>query len=57
MIPFVGLTSFHPEDKDRWSVEAAEMFLWGQTLQSTYRVMARDSHVVWFQCDANGLSR
>jgi len=50
--PVRWFKQLHPEDKDRWSVEAAEMFLWGRPLQSTYRVIARDSHVVWFQCDA-----
>jgi PAS domain S-box-containing protein len=50
--PVRWFKQLHPEDKDRWSVEAAQMFLWGRPLQSTYRVMARDRHVVWFQCDA-----
>lgn len=50
--PVRWFKQLHPEDKDRWSVEAAQMFLWGRPLQSTYRVMARDGHVVWFQCDA-----
>src|SRR5687767_4298254 len=31
----------HPDDKDRWSVEAAELFLSGQPLKSLYRVLAR----------------
>ena len=42
----------HPEDKQRWSIEAAEMFLTGKPLRSAYRVIARDGHVVWFHCDA-----
>jgi PAS domain S-box-containing protein len=42
----------HPEDKQRWSVEAAEMFLSGKPLRSSYRVIARDGRVVWFHCDA-----
>jgi two-component system, cell cycle sensor histidine kinase and response regulator CckA len=50
--PVRWFKQLHPEDKDCWSVEAAEMFLWGRPLQSTYRVIARDRHVVWFQCDA-----
>ncbi len=45
----------HPEDKDRWSGEAAEMFLTGAPLKSVYRVMARDGRVVWFQCEASML--
>jgi PAS domain S-box-containing protein len=43
----------HPQDKERWSVEAAEMFLSGRPLRSVYRVLARDGRVVWFQCEAN----
>ena len=42
----------HPDDKERWSVEAAEMFLSGKPLRSSYRVIARDGRVVWFHCDA-----
>jgi PAS domain S-box-containing protein len=42
----------HPDDKDRWSTEAAEMFLTGSPLRSSYRVLARDGRVVWFQCEA-----
>jgi PAS domain S-box-containing protein len=42
----------HPDDKQRWSLEAAEMFLSGKPLRSAYRVMARDGRVIWFHCDA-----
>ncbi len=42
----------HPEDKGRWSVEAAQLFLSGQPLKSLYRVLARDGRVVWFHCEA-----
>ena len=42
----------HPDDKTRWSLEAAEMFLTGTPLRSAYRVIARDGHVVWFRCEA-----
>ena len=42
----------HPEDKARWSVEAAGLFMTGQPLRSLYRVLARDGHVVWFHCEA-----
>jgi PAS domain S-box-containing protein len=42
----------HPDDKQRWSLEAASMFLSGKPLRSSYRVMARDGRVVWFHCDA-----
>ena len=30
----------HPEDQERWSLEAAEMFLTGKPLRSAYRVLA-----------------
>jgi PAS domain S-box-containing protein len=42
----------HPDDKMRWSVEAAEMFLSGKPLRSSYRVIARDGKMLWFQCEA-----
>ena len=42
----------HPDDKERWSTEAAEMFVLGTPLKSIYRVIARDGRVVWFQCEA-----
>jgi two-component system CheB/CheR fusion protein len=47
----------HPDDKNRWSEEAAEMFLSGQPLRSSYRVMARDGRVVWFHCEARLVRR
>ena len=43
----------HPDDKERWSTEAAEMFALGTPLNSVYRVIARDGRVVWFQCKAS----
>jgi PAS domain S-box-containing protein len=42
----------HEDDKGRWSIEAAQMFLSGQPLRSIYRVLARDGRVVWFHCEA-----
>jgi PAS domain S-box-containing protein len=42
----------HPDDKMRWSVEAAEMFLSGKPLRSAYRIVARDGRILWFQCEA-----
>jgi len=47
----------HPDDKVRWSNEAAEMFLSGTPLRSSYRVMARDGRVVWFHCEARLVRR
>jgi len=42
----------HPEDKARWSIEAAGLFMSGQPLKSLYRVLARDGRTVWFHCEA-----
>lgn len=42
----------YPDDKQRWSAEAAEMFLSGKPLKSAYRVLARDGRVLWFHCEA-----
>ena len=47
----------HPDDKMRWSEEAAEMFLSGKPLRSAYRVIARDGKVLWFQCEAKMIRR
>lgn len=47
----------HPDDKERWSVEAADIFLSGKALRSWYRVMARDGRVVWFHCEARLVRR
>jgi PAS domain S-box-containing protein len=50
--PVLWYSQIHPDDKDRWSNEAADMFLSGTALRSSYRVMARDGRVVWFHCEA-----
>lgn len=42
----------HPDDKVRWSVEAAQLFISGKPLKSLYRVIARDGRVVWFHSEA-----
>ena len=47
----------HPDDKDRWSNEAAEMFLSGSPLRSSYRILSRDGRVVWFHCEARLVRR
>ena len=47
----------HPDDKQRWSLEAAEMFLTGKPLRSSYRVLARDGRGLWFQCEAKLIRR
>jgi len=50
--PIRWYENIHPGDRQRWSIEAAEMFISGKPLRSSYRVIARDGHVVWFHCDA-----
>jgi len=50
--PVLWYRQVHPDDKDRWSVEASEMFLSGKALRSAYRVIARNGQVVWFHCEA-----
>ena len=47
----------HPDDKQRWSADAAEMLLTGNSLKSAYRVIARDGRVVWFQCEVKMVRR
>lgn len=49
--PVRWFNQIHPDDKARWSVEAAETFLSGEPLRSDYRVLARDGRVVWFHCE------
>ena len=50
--PVRWYSHIHPDDKQRWSAEAAEMFLTGNPLRSAYRVLARDGRVIWFHCEA-----
>jgi len=47
----------HPDDKQRWSMETAEMFVSGKPLRSSYRVRAQSGRVVWFRCDARMVRR
>jgi PAS domain S-box-containing protein len=49
--PLRWYAHIHPDDKLRWSTEAAELFVSGTALKSIYRVIARDGRVVWFQCE------
>jgi len=55
--PIRWFERIHPDDKQRWSLEAAEMFLSGKPLRSAYRVIARDGQVIWFHCDARMMRR
>jgi PAS domain S-box-containing protein len=50
--PVRWYNQIHPDDKQRWSTEAAEMFLTGNALRSAYRVLSRDGRVLWFHCEA-----
>ena len=47
----------HPDEKQRWSLDAADMLMTGRPLRSVYRVLARDGHTVWFQCEAKMVRR
>jgi len=55
--PMRWYQQIHPDDKQRWSAEAAEMFLSGHPLKSAYRVLARDGRVLWFHCEAKMIRR
>jgi PAS domain S-box-containing protein len=55
--PIRWYQQIHPDDKQRWSMEAAEMFLSGNPLRSAYRVMSRDGRVIWFHCEAKMMRR
>jgi PAS domain S-box-containing protein len=50
--PLRWYQSIHPDDRARWSQEAAAFLTTGGPLKSAYRVIARDGSVRWFQCDA-----
>jgi PAS domain S-box-containing protein len=49
--PVLWYRQIHPDDKARWSAEAAQMLMTGNTLKSTYRVLSRDGRVIWFRCE------
>jgi PAS domain S-box-containing protein len=55
--PIRWYDQIYPDDKQRWSAEAAEMFLSGKPLKSAYRVLARDGRVLWFHCEAEMIRR
>jgi two-component system CheB/CheR fusion protein len=55
--PIRWYQQIHPDDKQRWSIEAAQMFLSGKPLRSAYRVLARDGRTVWFHCEAKMIRR
>jgi PAS domain S-box-containing protein len=47
----------HPDDRTRWSAEAAELLATGKPLKSVYRVVARDGRLVWFRCEVTLVQR
>lgn len=55
--PVLWYRQIHPEDRARWSIEAADLFLSGEPLRSVYRVLARDGRTVWFHCEAKMVRR
>ncbi len=55
--PVLWYQQIHPDDKNRWSIDASEMFISGKPLRAAYRVLARDGHVIWFQCEAKMIRR
>jgi PAS domain S-box-containing protein len=55
--PIRWYQQIHPEDRLRWSIESAEMFMTGNQLKSMYRVIARDGRTVWFHCEAKMVRR
>lgn len=55
--PVRWYNQIHPDDKSRWSSEAAAMLLTGNPLRSAYRVIARDGRVIWFHCEAKMIRR
>jgi len=55
--PIRWYQQIHPDDRNRWSVEAAELLTTGKALKSVYRVIARDGRVIWFRCEASLVHR
>lgn len=55
--PVLWYQQIHPDDKQRWSMEASEMFLSSKSLRSAYRVIAKNGRVIWFQCEAKMIRR
>jgi PAS domain S-box-containing protein len=55
--PVRWYSQIHPDDKERWSIEAAGMLLTGQPVRSVYRALARNGRVVWFHCEVKMVRR
>jgi two-component system sensor histidine kinase/response regulator len=50
--PLLWFRQLHPDDKQRWSEEAVNLFFSGEPLQSTYRILARNGRTVWLRFEA-----
>jgi two-component system sensor histidine kinase/response regulator len=55
--PILWYRQLHPSDRDRLSLEAADFFMTGKPLRSTFRVLARDRTTVWFRCEVKMVHR
>jgi two-component system sensor histidine kinase/response regulator len=55
--PILWYRQLHPSDRDRLSLEAANFFMTGEPLKSTFRVLARDGTTVWFRCEVKMVRR
>lgn len=55
--PIRWFEQLHDEDKFRWSIEAAQLFLTGEPLRSIYRVKDRDGRLIHFHCEAKLVRR
>lgn len=55
--PVRWYSQIHPDDKERWSIDAAGMVLTGQPVRSVYRALARNGRVVWFHCEVKMVRR
>jgi PAS domain S-box-containing protein len=55
--PILWYQRLHPDDRDRWSREAAQLFLTGEPVRSVYRVIASDGRIVWFHCEVKMVRR
>ncbi len=61
--PILWYQRLHPEERERWNVEFARVLALGETVEATYRFMARDDSVRWIrgsvsiQRDSSGAPR
>ena len=55
--PIRWFEQLHDEDKIRWSIEAAQLFLTGEPLRSVYRVKDRHGRLIHFHCEAKLVRR